>query len=156
MRYCMTLYLKGHWNYERSKLELLNLLNKNALFWNFQVLSLVFPMPLEIQSHTVPHLKALISGNLEPRGLRWGSTFRVCQALFKSAVLLHKEAYRADLFSSECTYKMRILFVTISPGFWSVKKKMVVPLVLNSEPIVNSVVSLWRWPYWIGNLGETS
>ena len=98
----MTLYLKGHWNYERSKLELLNLLNKNALFWNFQVLSLVFPMPLEIQSHTVPHLKALISGNLEPRGLRWGSTFRVCQALFKSAVLLHKEAYRADLFSSEC------------------------------------------------------
>ena len=63
----MTLYLKGHWNYERSKLELLNLLNKNALFWNFQVLSLVFPMPLEIHSHTVPHLKALISGYLEPK-----------------------------------------------------------------------------------------
>ena len=62
----MTLYLKGHWNYERSKLELLNLLNKNALFWNFQVLSLVFPMPLEMQSHAVPPLKALISGNLEP------------------------------------------------------------------------------------------
>ena len=99
----MTLYLKGHWNYERSKLELINLLNKNALFWNFQVLSLVFPMPLEIQSHTVPHLKALISGNLQPGGQRWGSTFRVCQALFKSAVLLHKEAYRADLFSSECS-----------------------------------------------------
>ena len=98
----MTLYLKGHWNYERSKLELLNLLNKNALFWNFQVLSLVFPMPLEIQSHTVPHLKALISGKNEPRGLRYGSTFRVCQALLKSAILLHKEAYHADLFSSEC------------------------------------------------------
>ena len=98
----MTLYLKGHWNYERSKLELLNLLNKNALFWNFQVLSLVFPMPLEIQSHTVPHLKALISGKNEPRGLRYGSTFRVCQALLKSAILLHKEAYRADPFSSHC------------------------------------------------------
>ena len=113
----MTLYLKGHWNYERSKLELLNLLNKNALFWNFQVLSLVFPMPLEIQSHTVPHLKALISGNLEPRGLRWGSTFRVCQALFKSAVLLHKEAYRADLFASElltCNY-YKFLDVTVIP-----------------------------------------
>ena len=106
----MTLYLKGHWNYERSKLELLNLLNKNALFWNFQVLSLVFPMPLEIQSHTVPHLKALISGNLEPRGLRWGSTFRVCQALFKSAVLLHKEAYRADLFASECRCILNLNF----------------------------------------------
>ena len=111
----MTLYLKGHWNYERSKLELLNLLNKNALFWNFQVLSLVFPMPLEIQSHTVPHLKALISGNLEPRGLRWGSTFRVCQALFKSAVLLHKEAYRANLFSSECiSYVKFISFFSVS------------------------------------------
>ena len=109
----MTLYLKGHWNYERSKLELLNLLNKNALFWNFQVLSLVFPMPLEIQSHKVPHLKALISGNLKPRGLRWGSTFRVCQALFKSAVLLHKEACRADLFASECT--LQIITVTVQP-----------------------------------------
>ena len=65
-------------------------------------------MPLEIQSHTVPHLKALISGNLEPRGLRWGSTFRVCQALFKSAVLLHKEAYRADLFASECKETCKI------------------------------------------------
>ena len=109
----MTLYLKGHWNYERSKLELLNLLNKNALFWNFQVLSLVFPMPLEIQSHTVPHLKALISGNLEPRGLRWGSTFRVCQALFKSAVLLHKEAYRADLFASECKTMIVMVFLLV-------------------------------------------
>ena len=98
----MTLYLKRHWNSERSKLELLNLLNKNALFWNFQVLSLVFPMPLEIQSHTVPHLKALISGKNEPRGLGCGSTFSVCQALLKSAILLHKEAYRADPFLSHC------------------------------------------------------
>ena len=75
MKYCMTLYLKGHWNYERSKLELLNLLNKNALFWNIQVLSLVFPMPLEIQSHTVPHLKALIGGKLEKIGLRMWQHF---------------------------------------------------------------------------------
>ena len=83
MRYCMTLYLKGHWNYERSNLELLNLLNKNALFWNFQVLSLVFPMPLQLQHYTVPHLKALISGKLEPRGLRCGSTFIQCYVLLK-------------------------------------------------------------------------
>ena len=88
----MTLYLKGHWNYERSKLELLNLLNKNALFWNFQVLSLVFPMPLEIQCHTVPHLKALISGYVEPRELRCGSSFLFCHALLKNAIILQKEA----------------------------------------------------------------
>ena len=59
-------------------------------------------MPLEIQSHTIPHLKALISGKMEPRGLRWGSTFRVCQTLFKIAYLLHKVAYRVDLFASHC------------------------------------------------------
>ena len=59
-------------------------------------------MPLEIQNHTVPHLKALIIGKNEPRGLRYGSTFNVCQAFLKSVILLHKEAYRADLFSSEC------------------------------------------------------
>ena len=103
MRYCMTLYLKGHWKYEMSNLELLNLLNKNGLFWNFQIWPLVFPMPLEIQSYTVPHLKALISGKLEPRGLRFGSTFILCHALLNKAILLHKRAYLADLFSSECT-----------------------------------------------------
>ena len=52
-------------------------------------------MTLEIQSHTVPHWKAFVSGNLEPRGLGWGSTF--------IAVLLHQEAYRANLFTSECS-----------------------------------------------------
>ena len=67
-------------------------------------------MPLEIQSHTIPHLKALISGKMEPRGLRWGSTFRVCQTLFKSAYLLHKEAYRADLFASHCTSQFKSEF----------------------------------------------
>ena len=98
----MTLYLKGHWKYERSKLELLNLLNKNTLFWNIQVLSLVFPMPLEIQSHTVLHLKALISGRMEPRRIRCGSIFILCHTLMNTAILLHKEAYRANLFSSHC------------------------------------------------------
>ena len=29
----------------------------------------------------------------------------VCQALLKSAILLHKEAYRADPFSSHCIVK---------------------------------------------------
>ena len=38
----------------------------------------------------MPHLKAVISGKYEPRGLKCGSTFRVCQTLLKSAVLLHK------------------------------------------------------------------
>ena len=74
-------------------------------------------MPLEIQSHTIPHLKALISGKMEPRGLRWGSTFRVCQTLFKSAYLLHKEAYRANLFVSHCTYVCRYLVACLLRSF---------------------------------------
>ena len=32
-------------------------------------------MLFEVQSHTVPHLKALISGNSEPRGLLGGAVF---------------------------------------------------------------------------------
>ena len=47
-------------------------------------------MPLEVHDHTVPHLKALISGKYEPRGLRCGSSSRVCQTLLKSAALQHK------------------------------------------------------------------
>ena len=48
-------------------------------------------MPLEVQGHTVPYLKAAISGKNEPIGLRCGSSFRVQRALLKSAILLHKE-----------------------------------------------------------------
>ena len=46
-------------------------------------------MPIEVQGHTVPHLKALINGKLEPRGLRCGSTFILCYVLLKTAILLH-------------------------------------------------------------------
>ena len=47
-------------------------------------------MPLEVQSHAVPHLKALISGKMEPRGLRCSSLFILCQTLWKNTSLLHK------------------------------------------------------------------
>ena len=81
-------------------------------------------MPLEIQSHTIPHLKALISGKMEPRRLRCGNTFILCHALLNTAILLHKEAYRADLFSSHCTASyiaVFVIFVTdylIGRGFY--------------------------------------
>ena len=48
-------------------------------------------MPHELQGHTVPHLKALISGCLEPRGLRYGSIFSLCHALLKKSILVHTE-----------------------------------------------------------------
>ena len=48
-------------------------------------------MPLKKHGCTIPHLKALISGKLEPRVLRCGSTFILYYALLKKAILLHTE-----------------------------------------------------------------
>ena len=55
-------------------------------------------MPLELQSRTVPHLKALINGDLEPRDLRCGSFFTLCHTFLKSAILLHTEAFARIFF----------------------------------------------------------
>ena len=49
-------------------------------------------MPLELLTHTVSHSKALIRYNSEPRGKEHGSTFSICHALLKNAILLHIEA----------------------------------------------------------------
>ena len=55
----MTFYLKGHQNYQNSKLKIpksLLLLSKVEIP-NLQVVAVL--MPLEIKRHTAPHLKAL-------------------------------------------------------------------------------------------------
>ena len=49
-------------------------------------------MLLEVQGHTVPHLKALFSAYKGRRGLMCGSTLTLCHTLLKKASLLHKEA----------------------------------------------------------------
>ena len=62
MRYCMTFYLKGHQNYQNSKLKIpkkLLLLSKVESL-NLQVVAVL--MPLEIKHHTVPHLNGLNIG----------------------------------------------------------------------------------------------
>ena len=48
-------------------------------------------MPLEVQGHTVPHLKALRYDNYESRGFSCGSTFSICQDVLKSDNLLQKQ-----------------------------------------------------------------
>ena len=64
-------------------------------------------MPLELLAHIVSHLKALIRYILEPRGQGYGSTFRVCQALLKSAILLHKEElFKKDVRITVFTKKL--------------------------------------------------
>ena len=55
----MTLYLKWHQKYDKSKLKVQLLLSK-VESPNLQVVAVL--MPLEIKRHTVPHLKALTCG----------------------------------------------------------------------------------------------
>ena len=43
------------------------------------------------------HCKAFISGNLDPKGLRCGSTFILCQSLMKKDILLHIGTYHANI-----------------------------------------------------------
>ena len=50
-------------------------------------------MPLEVQGHTVPHLKALRYGIYERRGLSCGSTSSICQDFLKSDNLLPKPGF---------------------------------------------------------------
>ena len=62
-------------------------------------------MPLELLAHTVSHLKALIRYNLEPRGQGHGSTFSICHALLKNAILLHTEANVKYIMNSTVMFK---------------------------------------------------
>ena len=51
-------------------------------------------MPLEIECHTVPHLKAL-TRSIEGRGVHGhGSTFKQRYTVMKSTILLHKWSKR--------------------------------------------------------------
>ena len=69
----MTLYLKEHWKYDRSKLKVLFLLSKLR---SLDLCPLAILMPLEKNHYKVPHLKALISGlNISTSQMR-GSTLR--------------------------------------------------------------------------------
>ena len=56
----------------------------------FQLWFVVFLIPLEVQGHTIPHLKALRYGIYETRGFSCGSTSSICQGILKSGNLLHK------------------------------------------------------------------
>ena len=86
----MTLYLKGHQKYDRSKLKVQLLLSK---YIGFQLLSFVSLIPIDTQGHTVPQLKALSYDRYERRGHSCGSTSSICQDILKSDNLLHKRGF---------------------------------------------------------------
>ena len=56
----------------------------------FLLSPVVFLISLEEKGHTIPHWKALISIEYEPRVLRCSSTLNISQNVLKSASLLHK------------------------------------------------------------------
>ena len=72
-------------------------------------------IPLEVQCHTVPYLKALRFGIYEIRGLSCGSTSSICQDFLKSDNLLYKQGF-VDFLSQTTVFaesKQLILFVEI-------------------------------------------
>ena len=60
---------------------------------NFHLWLVVYLIPLEIQGHTVAHLKALTYGKYETRGLSCGSTLSIFKDVLKSGNLLHKRGF---------------------------------------------------------------
>ena len=50
-------------------------------------------VPLEVQDHKVPHLKALRWGKFESKEVSCGSTFIICPSALKSANLLHEQGF---------------------------------------------------------------
>ena len=49
-------------------------------------------MSVEVQVHTVPHFKGLISG-IDDVGNWCDSTFILCYSILKTAILLHKRGF---------------------------------------------------------------
>ena len=50
-------------------------------------------MPLEVQCHSVPHLKALNFGIYKSRGLSCDRTSGIFQGILRSNNLLHKQGF---------------------------------------------------------------
>ena len=67
----------------------------------FQIEHVIISMSLEVEGHTVPHLKAPVSCKLVSRGLSNGSIFSLSLVLLKSVYLLHK--WVLGQFVSLCT-----------------------------------------------------
>ena len=60
-------------------------------------------IPLELQGHTVSHLKVLRYNKDESRGLSCGCTSSICQDVMKSENLLHKRGFVDSLLQTTVT-----------------------------------------------------
>ena len=77
----MTFYLKGNQNYYKSKLKIPK---KSAKVECLNLQTVVVLMPLEVECHTVPHLKALTCGIEHRSGHGLASIFRWQKISLKS------------------------------------------------------------------------
>ena len=57
-----------------------------------------------VQRHTVPHFKGLINVKVELEAQGSDTTFTLCQAQLKKAILLLKTANRTVFKFGDCTY----------------------------------------------------
>ena len=75
-------------------------------FQIFLIWPVVYLMPLEVQGHAVPHLKALVNGKLESWRLGCGNISRFCYLLFKNLNLVLKMGFAWFVFSTtaHCTF----------------------------------------------------
>ena len=82
----MTLYLKGHQKYDRSKLKVQLLLSKFRLF-NFDLSYLLYPLRYRVTQYLIGNSKQ------EHKKLSCGSTSSICQDIFNSDNLLYKRGF---------------------------------------------------------------
>ena len=94
---------------------------KRTFFSIIQLWRLVFLEPVEVQRRHVPHLKDLISGNLDFEAQGRNSTFIFLHALLKKAILLHKRA-KGDTNLQQSVHQAfnwRLLHTSFRPSHYS-------------------------------------
>ena len=70
----MNFYFNWYRNYQRSKIELTNLLNKKH---PFKFDTFIIPLSVEVEVPTVPHFNDPANGKEDPSQLVCSSTFNV-------------------------------------------------------------------------------
>ena len=93
----MTLYLKGHEKYNRSKLKVLDLLNKNRTF-NFDQLYFWCPLRYRVIQYLI--WKLLWNGKMESWRLGCGNISIFCYMLFKNLIVVLKMGFAWFVFAT--------------------------------------------------------
>ena len=102
----MTLYLKGHQKYSRSKLKFQNLLNKNKSF-NFDLSYFCCPLRYRVMQYLIIKLRLVVNLSLEGQGVV--ALFLVPGYLQKSNFITCRGTF-AICFDKHCIYEISVLY----------------------------------------------